>query len=243
MTQPSPLQIKVFTLYPDIFPGPLGISVLGKALEKGVWSLDVVNIRDFALDKHKTVDDPVYGGGPGMVARPDVLDRALKKHAIPPPKALIYLSPRGIPLTQEHVKRLAQTSSIGLLCGRFEGVDQRVLDVWNFEEISVGDYVLTGGELPAMVLIDAVVRLLPGSLGDQASLEDESFSQGLLEYPQYTRPSVWEGHRVPAVLLSGNHGQIETWRTEQAKALTRLRRPDLWRAYCAQHENEKGSKE
>ena len=231
---------KVFTLYPEMFPGPLGYSLVGKACIEKKWSLEVVNIRDFALDKHKTVDDTACGGGPGMVMKPDVLDRALKFHYPKGAKSLIYLSPRGIPLTQEFVKKLAQSPSIGLLCGRFEGIDQRVLDAWNFEEVSIGDFVLTGGELPAMALIDACVRLLPGVLGSCASLEEESFSQGLLEYSHYTRPRSWEGRDVPEVLLSGHHERIHQWRRAQAEEITRTRRPDLWARYCEMREKKKG---
>lgn len=235
--------VKVFSLYPEMFPGPLQYSLVGRALQDGKWLLDVINIRDFAFDRHKTVDDTVCGGGPGMVMRPDVVDRALKFHYQTPPKSLIYLSPRGIPLTQERVKELAQSASLGLLCGRFEGVDQRLLEAWKFEEVSVGDYVLTGGELPAMTLIDACVRILPGIVGAAESLEEESFSQGLLEYPQYTRPRVWEGREVPHVLLQGHHEHIRRWRQAQAEELTRVRRPDLWQEYCERREKKKGSKE
>ena len=232
--------IKIFTLYPEIFPGPLQYSLVGRALQEKKWSLETVNIRDFAFDRHKTVDDTACGGGPGMVMRADVIDRALKFHYPVFSKSLIYLSPRGIPLTQEYVKKLAQRPSVGLLCGRFEGVDQRVLDAWEFEEVSIGDFLLTGGELPAMALIDACVRVLPGVIGSAESLEEESFSQGLLEYPQYTRPRVWEGREVPDILLQGHHEQIRRWRQAQAEEITRVRRPDLWKKYCDTRDKEKG---
>lgn len=235
--------IKVFTLYPEMFPGPLQYSLIGKALQEKKWSLEAVNIRDFALDKHKTVDDTACGGGPGMVMRADVLDRALKFHYSVFSKSLIYLSPRGIPLTQEYVKKLARRPSLGLLCGRFEGVDQRILEAWEFEEVSIGDFILTGGELPAMALIDACVRILPGVIGSAESLKEESFSQGLLEYPHYTRPRVWEGCEVPDVLLQGHHEQVRRWRQTQAEEITRVRRPDLWKKYCDTRDKEKGLKE
>lgn len=236
-------QACVFTLFPDLFPGPLGASVLGRGLSQGLWSLETVNIRDFAPDKHATVDDTPAGGGPGMVMRPDVLGRALSStYGDLRPDALIYLSPGGTPLTQKRVKELAKLKNLGLLCGRFEGVDQRVLDAWDFEEISIGDYVLSGGEIPAMALLDACVRLLPGVLNCEESLEEESFSQGLLEYPQYTRPQDWQGREVPDVLLSGHHGKVRQWRHERAQERTRQRRPDLWAAYEASREDEKGLK-
>ncbi len=218
----------VLTIYPQMFPGPLGESLSGRALGEGIWALEARNIRDFALDRHGSVDDTPAGGGPGMVMRPDVvaaaIDAARAKHAGLP---LIYLSPRGTPLTQARVRDLSAGPGALLLCGRFEGVDQRVLDARDAEEISIGDYVLSGGELPAMVLIDACVRLLPGVIGAGASLVEESFETGLLEYPHYTRPRAWEGREIPDVLLSGDHARIARWRREQALALTRARRPDL----------------
>jgi len=218
----------VLTLYPQMFPGPLGESLSGRALGEGVWALEAINIRDFATDRHASVDDTPAGGGPGMVMRPDVLgaaiDAARAKH---PALPLIYLSPRGKPLTQTRVRELSAGPGALLLCGRFEGVDQRVLDARDAEEISIGDYVLSGGELPAMVLLDACVRLLPGVVGERASLADESFESGLLEYPQYTRPRVWEDREIPEALMSGDHKRIARWRREQALALTRARRPDL----------------
>jgi len=218
----------VLTIHPQMFPGPLGESLSGRALGDGLWALEAINIRDFAIDKHGSVDDTPAGGGPGMIMRADVvgaaIDAARAKH---PALPLIYLSPRGKPLTQARVRNLSAGPGALLLCGRFEGVDQRVLDARGAEEISIGDYVLSGGELPAMVLIDACVRLLPGVIGQRASLADESFESGLLEYPQYTRPRVWEGREIPEVLMSGDHNRIARWRREQALALTRARRPDL----------------
>ena len=233
----------VLTLFPELFPGPLDISVTGRGLAQGLWEINPINIRDFAPDKHCTVDDTPFGGGPGMVMRPDVLDRALQhSFGTQKPGALIYLSPKGTPLTQKRVKELAKLDHVGLLCGRFEGVDQRVLDEWDFEEISIGDYVLSGGELAAMVLLDACARLLPGVLKCESSLEEESFSHGLLEYPQYTRPQNWQGRDVPDVLISGHHGKVRQWRHEQACERTRTVRPDLWARYEADHEDEKGFK-
>ena len=213
----------VYTLFPAMFPGPLGQSLAGRA-EGDVWRLDVHDIRDAATDRHRTVDDTPYGGGAGMVMRADVLDRALGAGDGRP---LIYLSPRGTPLTQARVRTLAAGPGVRLVCGRYEGVDQRVLDARAMEEISVGDYVLSGGELPALVLIDACVRLLPGVMGAALSATEESFSGSLLEYPHYTRPAMWDGRAVPVVLLSGHHAAIDAWRRDQALALTRRRRPDL----------------
>lgn len=219
----------VLTLFPDMFPGPLGQSLAGRALASGVWSLDSRNIRDHATDKHRSVDDTPCGGGAGMVFRPDVVDAALASVADDRP--MIVLSPRGAPLTQARAQNLAAGPGVVLLCGRFEGIDQRVIDARALEEISVGDYVLSGGELPAMLLLDAAIRLLPGVMGAAESAEDESFSTGLLEYPHYTRPTEWQGRRVPDVLLSGNHAAIATWRQQQAEKITRERRPDLWAAF------------
>ncbi len=225
---PYPWRACVLTLYPQMFPGPLGESLSGRALGEHLWALDAINIRDLATDRHASADDTPAGGGPGMVMRPDVvgaaIDAARAKHQGLP---LIYLSPRGKPLRQARVRELSAGPGALLLCGRFEGVDQRVLDARGAEEISIGDYVVSGGELPAMVLIDACVRLLPGVVGADASLAEESFESGLLEYPQYTRPRVWEGREIPEVLMSGDHGKINRWRREQALRLTRERRPDL----------------
>jgi tRNA (guanine37-N1)-methyltransferase len=217
----------VLTLFPDIFPGPLSASLAGKALAAGVWSLDAIDIRAFATDKHRTVDDTPAGGGPGMVMKPDVLARAIDATA-KDDRPRLLLSPRGAPLTQARVEALAYGSGIVLVCGRFEGVDERVIAARALEEVSIGDYVLSGGETAALVLIDACVRLLPGVMGASASGAEESFANGLLEYPQYTRPQVWEGRPIPEVLLGGDHGKIAAWRRGEAERLTRKRRPDLW---------------
>ena len=217
----------VLTLYPDMLPGPLGHSLAGRALDRGVWSLQVRDIRDAGLGRHRTVDDAPFGGGAGMVMRPDVLDAAIGPGDERP---LIYLSPRGAPLTQARVRALAAGPGVSLVCGRFEGVDQRVLDARGIEEVSAGDYVLSGGELAAMMLLDACVRLLPGTMGAADSAAEESFSDGLLEYPHYTRPAEWQGRRVPEVLLGGNHAAVAAWRRNEAERITRARRPDLWRA-------------
>jgi tRNA (guanine37-N1)-methyltransferase len=224
----DPWRACVLSLYPQMFPGPLGESLSGRALTEGLWALEAMSIRDFATDKHASVDDTPAGGGPGMVMRPDVVGAAIDAgRARYPALPLIYLSPRGKPLTQARVRELSAGPGALLLCGRFEGVDQRVLDARGAEEISIGDYVLSGGELPAMVLIDACIRLLPGVVGERASLAEESFESGLLEYPHYTRPRVWEGREIPDVLMAGDHGRISRWRREQALRLTRERRPDL----------------
>jgi len=216
----------VLTIFPDMFPGPLGASLAGKASGKGVWALQAVDVRDFATDKHRSVDDTPAGGGPGMVMRADVLGRAIDALG-EDPRPRFLMSPRGTPLTQARVVEIAQGPGAIVVCGRFEGVDQRVIDARGLEELSVGDYVLSGGEVAALVLIDACVRLLPGVMGKQASSLDESFAQGLLEYPQYTRPQVWEGREIPEVLVSGDHGKIAAWRRAQAERLTGDRRPDL----------------
>ena len=223
-------RVSVLTLFPDIFPGPLGASLAGKALQAGVWSLDAVDIRAFAADKHRTVDDTPAGGGPGMVMKADVLGRAIDATATDERPRLL-LSPRGLPLTQARVETLARGPGIVLVCGRFEGVDERVIAARTIEEVSIGDYVLSGGEVAAMVLVDACVRLLPGVMGAAASGAEESFANGLLEYPQYTRPQLWEGRPIPEVLLSGDHGRIAAWRRAEAERLTRERRPDLWAAF------------
>jgi len=220
----------VLTLFPEMFPGPLGISLLGKALENNLWSLEVRDIRDHGLGKHRTVDDTPAGGGPGMVMRPDVAVAAID--AVPRnDRPLIYLSPRGMPLTQNRVRQLAGGPGLVLLCGRFEGLDQRAIDARAIEEISIGDFVLAGGEIAAMALIEACVRLIPGVLGDQASTAEESFAAGLLEYPHYTRPQNFEGLVLPEVLTSGNHSEISKFRQTQAERLTKERRPDLWTLY------------
>ena len=219
----------VLTLFPEMFPGPLGTSLAGKARERGVWTLEARDIRAAATDRHRSVDDTPAGGGPGMVLRADVLARAID-HATPAGDARprLLMSPRGRPLDQAFVRDLATGPGVLVVCGRFEGVDERVVEGRGLVEVSIGDYVLSGGELAAMVLIDAVVRLLPGVMGKLESGEDESFSHGLLEYPQYTRPPVWEDRAIPEILLSGDHGRIARWRREAAEALTEARRPDLW---------------
>jgi tRNA (guanine37-N1)-methyltransferase len=222
----------VLTIFPDVFPGPLGASLAGKAMAAGAWSLDVPDIRAFASDKHRSVDDTPAGGGPGMVMKADVLGRAIDAAATDQRPRLL-LSPRGTPLTQLRVEALASGAGVVLICGRFEGIDERVIAGRSLEEVSIGDYVLSGGEIAAMVLIDACVRLLPGVMGAPASRAEESFTEGLLEYPQYTRPQLWEGLSIPEVLLSGDHGKIAAWRRAEAERLTRERRPDLWAAFLS----------
>lgn len=219
----------VLTIFPEMFPGPLGHSLAGRALAEGRWSLEAVNLRDFALDRHGSVDDTPFGGGAGMVMRPDVIARALD--AVRDARPILYMSARGRPLSQARVQELSAGPGVVLLCGRFEGVDQRVLDARGVEEVAVGDVVLSGGEPAAILLLDATVRLLPGVVGRRESLTDESFTGGLLEYPQYTRPQEFEGRPVPDVLLSGHHAKVRAWRHAQAEAATRERRPDLWSAY------------
>jgi tRNA (guanine37-N1)-methyltransferase len=216
----------VLTLFPEMFPGPLGLSLAGKALVSGIWSLSPVNIRDFATGKHRTVDDTPFGGGAGMVMRPDVIDTAVASVADGRP--ILALTPRGHPFTQSLAAELARTPGVILLCGRYEGIDQRVIDAGGMTEVSIGDYVLSGGELAALVILDATVRLIPGVMGAAESAHDESFSSGLLEYPHYTRPADWNGLRVPEILLSGNHAAVAAWRREQSERSTRERRPDLW---------------
>ncbi len=219
----------VLTLFPEMFPGPLGISLAGRALASDIWQLDVRDIRSSATDKHRSVDDTPAGGGPGMVLRADILAAAIDAASVPEQPRLL-MSPRGRPLTQTRVMELTEGPGPLIVCGRFEGVDQRVIEARGLEEVSIGDYVLSGGELGAMVLIDACVRLLPGVMGKLASGTEESFSDGLLEYPQYTRPQTFEGHGIPDVLTSGDHAKVEAWRRAQAESLTRSRRPDLWAA-------------
>jgi tRNA (guanine37-N1)-methyltransferase len=223
-------QAQVFTLYPEVFPGPLSKGLYGKALSKKLWNLNIVNIRDAAEDKHKTVDDTPYGGGSGMLLKPDVLAKSLDQNEIKGGR-IIYLSPKGKKFDQNYAQELSDEKSISLICGHFEGVDERVLATRNIEEISIGDYVLSGGETAAFVVIDSVLRLLPGILGNENSKVDESFENGLLEYPQYTKPQIWEEKAVPEVLLSGDHSKIKDWRLSQSEAITRVRRPDLWEKY------------
>ena len=222
----------ILTLFPDMFPGPLGVSLAGRALVEGIWGLETRDIRSFATDRHHTVDDTPAGGGAGMVMKADVVAAAIRS-TDPAQGPLIYLTPRGRVLDQDLVRTLAAGPGVRVLCGRFEGIDQRVLDVEEPLEVSVGDFVLSGGEPAALVLLDAVIRLLPGVMGSSSSLEDESFERGLLEYPHYTRPQVWEGREVPEILTSGHHEKIRAWRQRQAEDITRRRRPDLWDRYRA----------
>ena len=223
-------QVKIFTLYPDFFPGILSKGIYGRAIEKSLWNLDVINIRDYAKDKHKTVDDTPYGGGEGMVLKPDVvakaLDQNLKKN-----EKIIYLTPKGKTFDQNKAKKFLNENKINILCGHFEGIDQRVIESRGIEEISIGDYILSGGETAAYVILDSILRLVPGVLGNENSYKDESFENGLLEYPQYTKPQIWEKTPVPEVLLSGDHSKIKDWRLSQSEAITRHRRPDLWQKY------------
>ena len=226
----------VVTLFPEMFPGSLGQSLAGRALDDGVWSINTVDIRDFAANNKQTVDDAPFGGGVGMVMRADVIDAALfsvnKSNKLP----LIYVTPRGKPLTQARVKELAASPGVILLCGRYEGIDNRVIDAWAIEEVSLGDFVLSGGEPAALALIDACVRLLPGVIGNKLASVEESFEDGLLEYPHYTRPRDWDGREVPEILLSGHHEKVKVWRQTQAEHITRERRPDLWEKYSIKHE-------
>jgi len=228
---------RVITLFPQVFPGVLAASLTGRALATGLWRLETINLREFGAGRHLSVDDTPAGGGAGMVLRADVVGAAVEharratRHA-PGPWPTIVLSPRGAPFTQRTAVRLSRARGVTIICGRYEGLDQRVVDQFAIEEISFGDFVMTGGEIAAQALIDATVRLIPHVLGNQVSIESESFTHGLLEHPQYTRPVVWAGHRIPEVLLSGNHGRIERWRRAMAERLTKQRRPDLWRAYC-----------
>ncbi|MBQ9271331.1 MAG: tRNA (guanosine(37)-N1)-methyltransferase TrmD [Alphaproteobacteria bacterium] len=217
---------KILTIFPEIFPGFLGTSLTGKALTEGIWQLETINIRDYAFDKHGSVDDTPCGGGAGMIMRPDVLGAAIE-HNYKDGK-IIYMSPKGKPLTQAKVHKLSQETNLTIICGRFEGIDERVIEEYGVEEISIGDYILTGGEQAAMIMLDAIVRLLPGVLGNAASTENESFEQNLLEYPQYTRPIEWKGRKVPDILISGHHENIAKWQRQQALQITRTRRPDLF---------------
>ena len=223
-------QAQVFTLYPEFYPGPLSKGLYGKALAKNLWNLKVINIRDAAEDKHKTVDDTPYGGGSGMLIKADVLAKSLDKNKIKGEK-IIYLSPKGKKFDQYYAQELSKQKSVSFVCGHFEGVDERILSTRNIEEVSIGDYVLSGGETASFVVIDSVLRLLPGVLGNEYSKKEESFENGLLEYPQYTKPQIWEEKTVPDVLLSGDHAKIKDWRLSQSEAITRDRRPDLWQKY------------
>ena len=224
------LKTQIFTLYPEIFPGPLDKGLYGKAMAKKLWSLKVINIRDAATDKHKTVDDTPYGGGSGMLLKPDVLATSIDQNMNEGEK-IFYLSPKGKRFDQNLAMRLSKEKSFSLICGHFEGVDERVLSTRNIEEISIGDYVLSGGETAALVILDSVLRLIPGVLGNEKSVSEETFENGLLEYPQYTKPQIWEQKSVPDVLLSGDHAKIKDWRLSQSEAITRVRRPDLWQKY------------
>jgi tRNA (guanine37-N1)-methyltransferase len=223
-------QAQVFTLYPEVFPGPLSKGLYGKALSKKLWDLNIINIRDAAEDKHKTVDDTPYGGGSGMLLKADILAKSLDQNKIEGGR-IIYLSPKGKKFDQNYAQELSNDKSTSFICGHFEGVDERVLSTRNIEEISIGDYILSGGETAAFVVIDSILRLLPGVLGNENSKTDESFENGLLEYPQYTKPQIWEEKAVPEVLLSGDHSKIKDWRLSQSEAITRDRRPDLWQKY------------
>ena len=224
------LQAQVFTLYPEVFPGPLDKGLYGKAMAKRLWSLNVINIRDAATDKHKTVDDTPYGGGTGMLLKPDVLAKSIDQN-INKGERILYLSPKGKKFDQSLAVELSKAKSFSLICGHFEGVDERVLTTRNIEEISIGDYVLSGGETAAIVVLDSIIRLLPGVLGNEKSASEETFENGLLEYPQYTKPQIWEQKSVPDVLLSGDHAKIKDWRLSQSEAITRVRRPDMWLKY------------
>ena len=221
---------RIFTLYPDMFPGPLSEGLFGRALEKKIWDLQKVNIRNYAIDKHSTVDDTPYGGGSGMLIKPDVVARALDKNVIKGEK-VIFLTPRGKIFNQNTAKEISNEKSINIICGHFEGIDQRVIETRNIQEYSLGDFILSGGETAAFSILDSVLRLLPGILGNENSVKDESFENGLLEYPQYTKPQIWEKKEVPDVLLSGDHAKIKHWRLSQSEAITRDRRPDLWLKY------------
>ena len=228
---------RIFTLYPEIFPGPLNKGLYGKALKKKVWNLEVINIRDSAEDKHKTVDDTPFGGGSGMLLKPDVLAKSIDNNS-KKGERIFYLSPRGKKFDQKFAKDLCKEKTINLICGHFEGVDERILSTRGIEEISVGDYILSGGESASFVLIDSIIRLLPDVLGNEMSKNDESFENGLLEYPQFTKPQIWEEKSVPEVLLSGDHAKIKDWRLSQSEAITRRQRPDLWKKYLNK-KNEK----
>ena len=221
---------QVFTLYPDYFPGPLNKGLYGKAMEKKIWDLKTVNIREYALDKHKTVDDTPYGGGSGMLLKPDVVAKSIDVNTKNGEK-IFYLSPRGKVFNQNIAKEISKENKVNLICGHFEGIDQRVLDNREIEEISIGDFVLSGGETASYVFLDTILRLIPGVIGNEDSKSEESFENGLLEYPQYTKPQIWEEKSVPNVLLSGDHAKIKDWRLTQSKAITRVRRPDLWQKY------------
>ena len=223
-------EVKIFTLYPEIFPGPLAGGIYGKAMNNGLWSLKTINIRDYAEDKHKTVDDTVFGGGSGMLMKPDVVAKSLDRN-INKGEKIFYLSPKGKKFNQNFANSLSKQNGINLICGHFEGIDDRLLSTRNIEEVSIGDYVLSGGENAALVILDSVLRLIPGVLGNKNSVKDETFENSLLEYPQFTKPKIWEGKSVPDVLFSGDHAKIKSWRLSQSEAITRRQRPDLWEKY------------
>jgi len=238
----DPWSCTLLTLFPELYPGPLALSLAGKALQEGLWQLHTLNMRDFSHNRHKQVDDVCFGGGAGMVLRPDVIDKAIEAAYSQTQKQprLIYFTPRGTPLRQTYLQEIVATKDpVILLCGRYEGVDQRIIDIWQMEEVSIGDYVLSCGDMAALVFMDACVRLLPGVMGKAESLLQESFELDLLEYPQYTRPQVWKDHKVPDVLLSGHHGKIEAWRREQAELITQQRRPDLWTLYLERKKKDR----
>ena len=230
-------EVKIFTLYPEIFPGLLAGGIYGKAMGKGLWSLKTVNIRDYADDKHKTVDDTVFGGGSGMLMKPDVVAKSLDKN-IKKGEKIFYLSPKGKKFNHNFANSLSKQKGVNLICGHFEGIDDRLLSTRNIEEISIGDYVLSGGETAAFVILDSVLRLIPGVLGNKDSVKDETFENSLLEYPQFTKPKIWEGKSVPDVLFSGDHAKIKSWRLSQSEDITRRQRPDLWKKYLNK-KNEK----
>ncbi len=229
------MKVKILTIFPELFPGFLGTSLTGKALDDGKWSFEAINIRDYTFDKHGSVDDTPSGGGAGMIMRADVLGAALQANYHT--GRLINMSPRGTPLTQAKVHELAKEEELTIICSRFEGIDERVLETYGAEDISIGDYILTGGEQAAMIMLDAIIRLLPGVLGNEESSSEESFEDGLLEYPQYTRPTEWQGHPIPDILLSGHHQKIAEWRHLQSEEVTKQRRPDLWKKYLASKNN------
>tara|TARA_B100000700_G_scaffold264741_1_gene302658 strand:- start:540 stop:1238 length:699 start_codon:yes stop_codon:yes gene_type:complete len=231
------MELKIFTLYPNLFPGPLGEGVYLKAMKRKIWNLKIIDIRDYSIDNNGSVDDTPFGGGSGMLLRPDVVASALDKNIVENEK-IIYLSPKGKEFNQSEAKKLSKLKKISILCGHFEGVDQRLLETRNIEEYSIGDFVLSGGETASMVFMDALIRLLPGVLGNENSTKEESFENDLLEYPQYTKPKDWEGKTPPAVLFSGDHAKIKGWRLSQSEAITRRQRPDLWKKYL-EKKNEK----
>ena len=223
-------QVRIFTLYPDLFPGPLKEGLYGKALSNKIWNLKIINMRDYSFDKHKTVDDTPFGGGSGMLIKPDIVAKSFDENILPGEK-VYYLTPKGKMFNQKVAKKLSGEKVLNLICGHFEGVDDRLLSTRNIEEISIGDYVLSGGETAAFVILDAVLRLIPGVLGNKDSIKDETFENSLLEYPQFTKPKIWEGKSVPDVLFSGDHAKIKSWRLSQSEDITRRQRPDLWEKY------------